>query len=64
MFGDSYVYVLFKNGTNIFQARNLVLQYLDQAQAQLPPGVSPALGPDSSGVDWVYEYALTIPPTT
>ena len=64
MFGDSYVYVLFKNGTNIFQARNLVLQYLDQAQAQLPPGVSPALGPDSSGVDWVYEYALTDPSGT
>ena len=61
MFGDSYVYVLFRSGTPIFQARNLVLQYLEQAQSELPPGVTPALGPDSSGVDWIYEYALTDP---
>ncbi|WP_139113700.1 efflux RND transporter permease subunit, partial [Acidithiobacillus thiooxidans] len=61
MFGDSYVYVLFKGGTPIFQARNLVLQYLNQAQGQLPAGVTPALGPNSSGVDWIYEYALTDP---
>ncbi|MBU2812499.1 efflux RND transporter permease subunit, partial [Acidithiobacillus thiooxidans] len=61
MFGDSYVYVLFKGGTPIYQARNLVLQYLNQAQGQLPAGVTPALGPNSSGVDWIYEYALTDP---
>ena len=59
MFGDSFVYVIFKDGTNIYQARNLVLQYLSQVQSRLPPGVTPALGPDSSGVDWVYMYALT-----
>ncbi|MGK9452410.1 efflux RND transporter permease subunit, partial [Acidithiobacillus caldus] len=64
MFGDSYVYVLFKDGTSIFQARNLVLQYLEQAQSELPSGVTPALGPNSSGVDWIYEYALTDPKGT
>lgn len=64
MFGDSFVYVLFKDGTNIYQARNLVLQYLNQVQSKLPPGVTPALGPDSSGVDWVYEYALKDPSNT
>ncbi|WP_297393688.1 CusA/CzcA family heavy metal efflux RND transporter [Acidiferrobacter sp.] len=61
MFGDSYVYVLFKGGTRIYQARNLVLQYLSQAQSRLPPGVVPAIGPNSSGVDWIFEYALTDP---
>ena len=64
MFGDSYVYVIFKGGTKIRQARNLVLQYLSQVQAKLPPGVTPALGPESSGVDWIYEYALTDPSGT
>ena len=64
MFGDSYVYVLFKDGTNIYQARNLVLQYLSQVQSKLPPGVTPALGPNSSGVDWIYMYALTDPAGT
>ncbi|UTV80057.1 CusA/CzcA family heavy metal efflux RND transporter [Acidithiobacillus sp. YTS05] len=64
MFGDSYVYVLFKDGTPIYQARNLVLQYLEQAQNELPTGVIPALGPNSSGVDWIYEYALTDPSGT
>ena len=59
MFGDSFVYVIFNDGTNIYQARNLVLQYLSQVQSRLPPGVTPALGPDSSGVDWIYMYALT-----
>ncbi len=59
MFGDSYVYVLFRSGTRIYQARNLVLQYLSQAQSQLPRGITPAIGPNSSGVDWIYEYALT-----
>ncbi|MHB1566337.1 MAG: efflux RND transporter permease subunit [Acidiferrobacter sp.] len=64
MFGDSYVYVLFKGGTRIYQARNLVLQYLSQAQSQLPVGVTPAIGPNSSGVDWIFEYALTDPSGT
>ena len=61
MFGDSYVYVLFKSGTSIYQARNLVLQYLSQVQSKLPPGITPALGPNSSGVDWIFEYALSDP---
>ncbi|MHB1544818.1 MAG: efflux RND transporter permease subunit [Gammaproteobacteria bacterium] len=64
MFGDSYVYVIFKGGTSIQQARDRVLQYLSQVQAKLPPGVTPALGPESSGVDWIYEYALTDPSGT
>lgn len=64
MFGDSYVYVLFKGGTRIYRARNLVLQYLSQAQSRLPPGVVPAIGPNSSGVDWIFEYALTDPSGT
>jgi len=64
MFGDSYVYVLFKGGTSIYQARNLVLQYLSQVQSKLPPGITPALGPNSSGVDWIFEYALTDPSGT
>lgn len=64
MFGDSYVYVIFKSGTSIQRARNLVLQYLSQAQSRLPPGVTPALGPESSAVDWIYEYALTDPSGT
>jgi Cu(I)/Ag(I) efflux system membrane protein CusA/SilA len=61
MFGDSYVYVLFKGGTSTYQARNLVLQYLSQVQSKLPPGVTPTLGPNSSGVDWIFEYALSDP---
>lgn len=61
MFGDSFVYVIFKDGTRVQDARNLVLQYLSQIQSRLPPGVTPALGPQSSGVDWIYEYALTDP---
>jgi len=61
MFGDSFVYVIFKNGTKIQAARNLVLQYLSQIQSKLPPGVAPTLGPESSGVDWIYEYAVTDP---
>ncbi|MHB1586350.1 MAG: efflux RND transporter permease subunit [Acidiferrobacteraceae bacterium] len=61
MFGDSFVYVIFKEGTKIQEARNLVLQYLSQIQSRLPPNVTPALGPQSSGVDWIYEYALTDP---
>jgi len=55
-FGDSYIYVIFKDGTDIYWARSRVLEYLNQAA--LPPGVQPRLGPDATGVGWVYSYAL------
>ncbi|QSX29956.1 efflux RND transporter permease subunit [Shewanella cyperi] len=58
MFGDSYVYVIFEDGTDIYWARSRVLEYLSQVSSRLPDGVQPALGPDASGVGWVYEYAL------
>lgn len=57
-FGDSYVYVLFEDGTDLYWARSRVLEYLSQVQARLPQGVSPAIGPDATGVGWVYQYAL------
>jgi len=57
-FGDSYVYVIFEDGTDIYWARARVLEYLNQAANQLPDGVEPTLGPDATGVGWVYEYAL------
>jgi len=57
-FGDSYVYVLFEDGTDPYWARSRVLEYLNQATKDLPEGVSPQLGPDATGVGWVYEYAL------
>ncbi|MEE4217995.1 MAG: CusA/CzcA family heavy metal efflux RND transporter [Xanthomonadales bacterium] len=57
-FGDSYVYVLFKDGTDIYWARSRVLEYLNQVSGRLPDGVTPALGPDATGVGWIYEYAL------
>ena len=57
-FGDSFVYVLFKDGTNLYWARSRVLEYLNQVQSRLPPGITPSLGPDATGVGWVYEYAL------
>ncbi len=57
-FGDSYVYVIFEDGTDIYWARSRVLEYLNQAIADLPPGVLPRLGPDATGVGWVYSYAL------
>ena len=59
MFGDSYVYVIFKDGTDIYWARSRVLEYLSQVSGRLPAGASPTLGPDATGVGWVYEYALT-----
>lgn len=58
MFGESYLYVLFKDGTDPYWARSRVLEYLSQVASRLPPGVTPALGPDASGVGWVFEYAL------
>ncbi|MCF3628572.1 efflux RND transporter permease subunit [Thalassospiraceae bacterium LMO-SO8] len=57
-FGDSYVYVLFKDGTDLYWARSRVLEYLNQAQSRLPPGANSALGPDATGVGWIYQYAL------
>ncbi len=57
-FGDSYVYVIFDDDTDIYWARSRVLEYLNQASSSLPDGVVPKLGPDASGVGWVYSYAL------
>ncbi|WP_286823012.1 efflux RND transporter permease subunit, partial [Idiomarina sp. UBA1919] len=57
-FGDSYVYVIFEDGTDPYWARSRVNEYLDQAQSQLPDQVRPELGPDASGIGWVYQYAL------
>lgn len=57
-FGDSYVYVLFEEGTDLYWARSRVLEYLNQVQAQLPEGAESALGPDATGVGWIYQYAL------
>ena len=58
MFGDSYVYVVFQDGTDLYWARSRVLEYLQQLQGQLPPGVHPVLGPDATGAGWVYQYVL------
>ena len=58
MFGMSFVYVLFKEGTDLYWARSRVLEYLNSAAAQLPEGVRPQLGPDATGVGWVYQYAV------
>src|SRR4051812_16833151 len=57
-FGDSFVYVLFEDGTDPYWARSRVLEFLNQVQSRLPAGVTPALGPDATGVGWVYQYAI------
>ena len=57
-FGDSYVYVLFEDGTDLYWARSRVLEYLSQVQSRLPAAAKPALGPDATGVGWIYQYAL------
>ncbi|MCF5425691.1 efflux RND transporter permease subunit, partial [Pseudomonas syringae] len=57
-FGDSFVYVLFEDGTDPYWARSRVLEYLDQAQDRIPKGVVSTLGPDATGVGWIYQYAL------
>ena len=57
-FGDSYVYIIFSDDTDPYWARSRVLEYLSQVSSRLPDGVTPALGPDATGVGWVYEYAL------
>ena len=56
--GDSFVYVLFDDGTDLYWARSRVLEYLSQVQGRLPPGATASLGPDATGVGWIYEYAL------
>jgi Cu(I)/Ag(I) efflux system membrane protein CusA/SilA len=58
MFGDSFVYVLFEDGTDPYWARSRVLEYLNQVQSRLPASAKPALGPDATGVGWIYQYAL------
>lgn len=58
LFGESFVYVLFEDGTDLYWARSRVLEYLSQVQSRLPVGASAALGPDATGVGWIYEYAL------
>src|ERR687896_2077426 len=57
-FGDSFVYILFDDGTDPYWARSRVLEYLNQVQARLPAQAKPALGPDATGVGWIYQYAL------
>src|SRR5471030_2121773 len=57
-FGDSFVYILFEDGTDPYWARSRVLEYLNQVQSRLPAQAKTALGPDATGVGWVYEYAL------
>jgi len=57
-FGDSYLYIIFEDGTDPYWARSRVLEYLNQAGDALPESVTPALGPDASGVGWIFQYAL------
>jgi copper/silver efflux system protein len=57
-FGDSYVYVLFDDDTDLYWARSRVLEYLSQVRDRLPEGITPSLGPDATGLGWVYQYAL------
>ena len=58
MFGKSFVYVIFQDGTDIYWARSRVIEYLNSVRDSLPEGVNPVIGPDATGVGWVYEYAL------
>jgi Cu(I)/Ag(I) efflux system membrane protein CusA/SilA len=58
MFNDSYVYVVFEDGTDLYWARSRVLEYMQQLEGQLPSGVHPVIGPDATGAGWVYEYLL------
>jgi Cu(I)/Ag(I) efflux system membrane protein CusA/SilA len=58
MFGMSFIYVIFEDGIDIYWARSRVLEYLSQIQGRMPEGVTPTLGPDATGVGWVYQYAL------
>ncbi|MGE5669591.1 MAG: efflux RND transporter permease subunit, partial [Betaproteobacteria bacterium] len=58
VFGASFVYIIFEDGTDIYWARSRVLEYLNYVSGKLPPGVTPSLGPDATGVGWVYQYAV------
>ncbi|MGH7885103.1 MAG: efflux RND transporter permease subunit, partial [Thermodesulfobacteriota bacterium] len=58
MFGTSFIYVIFEDGTDIYWARSRVLEYLNEVNGKLPEGVTPTLGPDATGVGWIFEYAL------
>ncbi len=58
MFGDSYVFVIFQDGTDLYWARSRVIEYLQQIVGKLPPDVHPTIGPDATGAGWVFEYAL------
>jgi Cu(I)/Ag(I) efflux system membrane protein CusA/SilA len=58
MFGDSYIFVVFEDGTDLYWARSRVLEYIQQLQGTLPKNISPMIGPDATGAGWVYEYAL------
>ena len=58
MFGKSFVYIIFEDGTDIYWARSRVLEYLNSVRGSLPEGVNPVIGPDATGIGWVYEYAL------
>jgi Cu(I)/Ag(I) efflux system membrane protein CusA/SilA len=58
MFGKSFVYVIFQDGTDIYWARSRVIEYLNSVRGSLPEGVNPVIGPDATGVGWVFEYAL------
>src|ERR1700726_388134 len=58
MFGKSFVYVIFEDGTDIYWARSRVIEYLSAVRGMLPESVNPVIGPDATGVGWVYEYAL------
>src|SRR6059036_4344813 len=58
MFGKSFIYVIFQDGTDIYWARSRVIEYLNSVRGKLPEGVNPVIGPDATGVGWVFEYAL------
>ncbi len=58
MFGKSFVYIIFQDGTDIYWARSRVIEYLNSVRRNLPEGVNPVIGPDATGVGWVYEYAI------
>ena len=58
MFGKSFVYVIFQDGTDIYWARSRVIEYLNSIRGTLPEGVNPVIGPDATGVGWIFEYAL------
>ncbi len=58
MFGKSFIYVIFQDGTDIYWARSRVIEYLNSVRGSLPEGVNPTIGPDATGVGWIYEYAL------